>query len=722
MIKQHTLSLQGMSCSSCVARVEKALSAVPGLEKAQVNLTTETATFFLPDHIPIASVIKVVTEAGYKASLKNQNPLVHQAQQKIHLQKIFFDFIISAILTTPLLIPMLVMPWYHLMLPSWLQLILAAVVQFIFGARFYKASFQALRAKTTNMDVLVALGTTVAFALSVFEFVFRASTHLYFETSASIITLILMGKWLEARSKNQTTEALSLLYALAPQDAVVLVDGVEKRVPLAEVKKNDLVVVRAGERVSVDGVIQNGSGHLNESSLTGESLPVFKEVGHKVFSGTMNEDGYFVIEVLSVGSQTLLAQIIQLVEMNQMSKAPLQTLVDRVSRVFVPVIVFLAVVTAVFWFIFSADVEVSLLRAVAVLVIACPCALGLATPTALVVGRGLAAKHGILIQNSEVLERAHQLTTIVFDKTGTLTQGAPSYQDCWPAQPHLSKQDLLYVAACLQIGSEHPLAQAITTQAQKMGVVFDQVQSLKVLSGVGIQGDVKGQTYLLASERVLSPLQKQQAAHLVEWQNLGRTVSFLLVQEAGEWVLQGAFAFSDELKEHAKLTVQRLHQQGIKTVLLTGDNAHAAQLIAQSLDIKVWQASVLPIEKSAFIENLKKQGEIVAMVGDGINDAPALAMADIGMAMGTGTDVAIKTASLTLMRGDPLVILDALDISRRTYQKIKQNLFWAFIYNVVGVPLAAFGFLTPTLAAAAMAMSSVSVIMNTLLLKRWSPR
>jgi Cu+-exporting ATPase len=642
---------------------------------------------------------------------------------------------------------MVLMPlgWHAMPSPFW-QWVLASAVQFAFGARFYRAAWSALRHGSANMDLLVALGTSAAYGLSLFQWWAAAQTaqatghaghvapHLYFEASASVITLVLLGKWLEARAKRQTTAAIRALQALRPDTATVRRDGVERSVPLAQVQLGDVVVVRPGERVPVDGTVEQGDSQVDEALVTGESLPVPKGPGATVTGGSINGEGLLWVRTQAVGAQTLLSRVIAMVESAQAGKAPIQRLVDRVSAVFVPVVVGVAVLTALAWWLAGAGLETAVVNAVSVLVIACPCALGLATPTAIMVGTGAAARQGVLVKDAQALEAARAVTTVVFDKTGTLTEGRPALVLA-AAADGVPEALLLRAAAGLQQGSEHPLAHAVLARAQALGVVPLRAQGLQAVPGRGVQGRVFDTGWgadpaaavrlQLASPRWLaeqaaspSAALLTQAQHQAE---AGHSVAWLLqpMPPGTAPRVLGLLAFGDRIKPGAAAAVQRLHAMGLRTRLLSGDNPGSAAAVAQALGLGSFRAEVLPADKAAEVQALRTAGEVVAMVGDGINDAPALAAADVGLAMATGTDVAMQTAGITLMRGDPALVPQALHIAQRTYRTIRRGLFWAFAYNVVGIPLAALGLLNPVLAGAAMAFSSVSVVANALTLRRW---
>ncbi|NUZ05976.1 copper-translocating P-type ATPase [Schlegelella sp. ID0723] len=714
------LKVEGMTCASCVGRVEKALLKVPGVSSASVNLATEKASIEAPSTVALAALQAAVEKAGYVAKAEEEErPVVARRLPE------WWPFALSAALTLPVVAPMLLQlfgtDW---MLDGWLQLALATPVQFWLGWRFYRAGYKALRAGTGNMDLLVALGTSAAYGLSLYLLWRHAGhgmPHLYFEASSAVITLVLLGKWLEGRAKRQTTDAIRVLNALRPATARVRRDGIEADVPVEQVALGDLVVVRPGERVAVDGEVIEGRSHVDESLITGESLPIAKGAGDKVTGGAINAEGVLTVETFAVGAETTLARVIRMVESAQTAKAPIQRVVDRVSAVFVPVVLAIALLTFLGWAFATGNWEAALINAVAVLVIACPCALGLATPTAIMAGTGVAARQGILIKDAQALEVAHAVTTVAFDKTGTLTEGRPSLVAVIPAIG-VGRDDVLRLASALQRTSEHPLALAVLDKARDERLQLPEASDARALPGRGLEGMVAGDLLVLGSSRLLRELgvaagSLDAEAALLERQ--GRTISWLMRRHGENAELLGVLAFGDTVKAAAHLAVTRLQQLGIQTVMLTGDNQGSAKAVAAELGIDEVRAEVLPGDKAAIVQELRSRGRVVAMVGDGINDAPALAAADVGIAMSTGTDVAMETAGITLMRGDPRLVADAIDVSRRTYAKIKQNLWWAFGYNVLGIPLAALGLLSPVIAGAAMAFSSVSVVSNALLLRRW---
>ena len=726
------LSIGGMTCASCVGRVEKALRAVPGVLKAEVNLATETARVEAVATLAVATLIQAVDRAGYRASARSGSAMgstnEDEARRALAASRELRHVIIAAFLSLPLVLPMLLAPFgVDAAVPGWVQLILATPVQFWLGARFYRAGWKALLARTGNMDLLVAIGTTAAYGLSLYQLLFPpmahagGAAHYYFEASAVVITLVLLGKWLEGRAKRQTGAAIRALMALRPERArVVRADGSEAEVSLDEVSVGDRVRIRPGERIPIDGRILEGITSVDESMLTGESMPVSKDLGDRVTGGAINGEGLLLVETLAIGAETTLARIVRLVESAQGAKAPIQRLVDKVSAVFVPIVLGVALLTLIGWLAVGASVEVAILNAVAVMVIACPCALGLATPTAIMAGTGVAARAGVLIKDAEALETAHRIDTVAFDKTGTLTEGKPTLVAVIPADG-IDERALLELASGLQSGSEHPLARAVMAAAVERSIRPARVRDMKALPGRGVSA-VLGESHLsLASSRLLDELHIERGLLAVDAEMLerdGRSISWL-VETAPEKRLLGLLAFGDEAKASARQAIGTLHDRGVRTVMITGDNEGSARAVARELGIDEVIANVLPDGKSDAVASLRGGARTVAMVGDGVNDAPALAVADVGIAMSTGTDVAMHAAGITLMRGDPRLVADAIDISKRTYSKIRQGLFWAFIYNVVGIPLAALGYLSPVIAGGAMALSSVSVVANALTLRRW---
>jgi Cu+-exporting ATPase len=734
------IGIGGMTCASCVMRVEKALKRVPGVDSATVNLATESARIAVHDAGMEARLRRAVRDAGYEPLAPSAAIDAVDASPWAGFGPVGIGLALCAPLVLPMVGDLFGKDW---MLPALWQFLLATPVQFVLGARFYKAGWHALLARTGNMDLLVALGTSAGWGLSMWlwlSFLWGGAAehaahgmavmepHLYFESSAVVVTLVLLGKWLETRTKRQTTSAIRALHGLRPDTAHLIGRDGEVDVPVAEVLVGDKLVVKPGERFPVDGTLLEGRTQVDESMLTGEPLPVTKEVGAKLTGGSINGEGRVVLQVRAVGVDTVLSSIIRLVEDAQAAKAPIQRLVDQVSAIFVPVVLVIALVTLLGWYFTGNSFEVALIHAVAVLVIACPCALGLATPAAIMAGTGVAAKFGILIKDAQALEVAHTVNVVAFDKTGTLTVGQPRLTAWVPVG--LTDDEALALAAGLQSGSEHPLARAVLQAAKDKKLTVPAPIDVQAVAGRGTQGKVGERTLLMGSLRWMGELGVDLApvaAQATDLQAGGATVSAMAEQQAGGVKLLALLAFADEPKPGAKEALATLKARGIQTVMISGDNRGAAEAMAKrlGLDAKDVLAEVLPGDKAAKVAALKAGGKVVAMVGDGVNDAPALAAADVGMAManpnGGGTDVAMHAAGITLMRGDPLLVAAALDISRRTVAKIRQNLFWAFAYNAAGIPLAALGYLSPVVAGAAMALSSVSVMTNALLLKRWTP-
>ncbi len=730
------LDIGGMSCASCVGRVEKALNKVEGVLSVSVNLATESARIQAMPSVAANQLLQAVDASGYTAKLHPTTANAPSASTAAPKHP-GLALLVCALFALPLVVPMAGdLMHRHWMLPAGIQWLLATPVQFWFGARFYRSALAALRARTGNMDLLVALGTSAAYGLSVYQWLWAktATQHLYFEASAVVICLILLGKFLEERAKHETTAAIRALQALRPATARVRrndhsndqsndkPNSIDIDIPIEQVKIGDLVVVQPGERVSVDGVITEGNSQIDEALISGESVPIHKTVGDKVTGGAINGDGWLLVQTQAVGTETVLARIIRLVEDAQATKAPIQHLVDKVSAVFVPVIILLAALTLAAWLLAGYSAEQAIINAVAVLVIACPCALGLATPTAILAGTGVAAHYGILIKDPQALEVAHEINCVVFDKTGTLTLGHPSLLRIVPS-PSTDTVRCVQLAQAVAAGSQHPLARAVLEYAAQHQITLLPATDFRALPGLGMAACAEQLDLRLGNIRLMQELQLDPGPLAAQAQTLeqqGFTLSWLAQLGTTPQIL-GLLAFGDEIKPSAHQAIQRLKAMGIETVLLTGDNQGSANKVGAALGIEHIVAQVMPSEKAAKIVERQKSGKKVAMVGDGINDAPALAASDVGIAMATGTDVAMHAAAITLMRGDPALVADAIDISRRTYNKIRQNLFWAFIYNLIGIPLAAFGILNPVFAGAAMAMSSVCVISNALLLRRWKP-
>ncbi|MFZ1624938.1 MAG: heavy metal translocating P-type ATPase [Gammaproteobacteria bacterium] len=730
-VERFSFPVEGMTCSNCAGRVEKALRAVPGVIEANVNLAIERADVRGAAGITqLPALAAAVSAAGYRAVIAVQSGTqadaedAHRIREQSLLRRELAVLMISAALAMPLLWQMAGMSLgLHWHLPAWLELLLATPVQFVIGARFYRSAWQAVRAKAGNMDVLVVLGTTAAYGYSLYLLAtlgFSAATgKLYFEASVIIISLVLLGKFLESRAKRGTTAAIRQLMELRPQTARVRqADGSEREMPINEVRSGDRIVVRPGERIPVDGLVHTGRSEVDESLITGESLPVDKQPGGKVTGGAINGTGLLLIRATAVGADSTLAKIIRLVENAQGGKAPVQRLVDQISAIFVPVVVILAFITFVVWLLVSGDFEHSLVSAVAVLVIACPCALGLATPTAIMTGTGAAARAGILIKDVAALERAHRLDTIVFDKTGTLTVGKPVLTSVHALRG--SEDELLQLAASVQQGSEHPLARAIVDYAIARNLAVGTVSDFRSHTGRGVIGTVAGREIMIGNRRLLGEQQIEAGAAAGIAENHEQQAQSAVFVADRDGVL-GVLAIADQLRPEAIAAVATLRDMGIRTLLLSGDAELVAAEIGRQAGVDEARGGMQPEDKADVIKELHRTGRVVGMIGDGINDAPALAVADVGIAMGTGTDIAMETAGITLMRPDPRLVAAAITASRATFRKIRQNLFWAFIYNLIGIPAAALGYLSPALAGAAMAMSSVSVVSNSLLLRRWRP-
>lgn len=716
------LQLHKMTCAACAGHIEKALNKLPGVT-ATVNVATETAKVnFIPGLVTVDNLIDAVIDAGYDASeISESGHAEEKARRLAAYQAEFRLFWISSALTLPLVLQMGAMFSDHDMdmLPRWLQWLLATPVQFWIGRRFYIGGWHSLRGGGANMDVLVALGTSMAYFFSAIVTAFALDQHVYFEASAAIITLVLLGKLMEARAKGKTSEAIEALIRLQPKTARIERNGEILEVPASSLQVNDIFIVRPGENLPVDGVVMEGSSSINESMLTGESLPVSKQAGAKVFAATLNQQGLLKCRATSVGTHTQLAAIIHLIEEAQGSKAPIQRLADKISGIFVPIVVTISALTlGINWWLTN-DFVSALINAVAVLVIACPCALGLATPTAIMVGTGRGAQVGVLVKNAAALENAEKIQTIIVDKTGTLTEGKPEVTDIVPIEP-ISTQDLLQIAASLEQGSEHPLARAVLDSAQKMQLPLQSIEDFLAITGSGIAARMNGVQYLLGSPKFLTQqsiiVDEKQITTL---QTEGKTVIGIASTSGNNSKILGYLAIADRLRDTSLKAIERLQSMGIEVVMLTGDNAVTAAAIAKRTGITQYHAEVLPQDKAAEVMKLKACGKFIAMVGDGINDAPALAAADVSFAIGAGSDVAIEAADITLIRNDLMSVADAISLSRATLRKIRQNLFFAFVYNTLGIPLAAIGMLNPVIAGAAMAMSSVSVVSNSLLLKRW---
>ena len=723
------LPVEGMTCAACATRVEKALARVPGVFEAHVNLAVERA------HVTVAHptvtpeiLAQAVGQAGYRAVLTTPGDESRREREQAQLDRERRVLILSAALTLPLVIGMTleVLGYEDLHVVPALEVVLATPIQFLIGLRFYKGALNALRGRTANMDVLVALGTSAAYGFSWYLLQTlgeEADGELYFEASAVIITLVLLGKYLESRARRGTTAAIRALMELRPETARLDRDGTEVEVAIGQVRPGDVAVVRPGERVPVDGEVVDGASEVDESLVTGESLPVPKATGASVTGGSINGAGLLKVRAMAVGEESMLARIIRLVENAQAGKASVQRLVDRISGVFVPCVVGVAVVTFGAWLVLTGDIEASLIAAVSVLVIACPCALGLATPTAIMTGTGAAARAGILVKDVAALEQAHRIDTVVFDKTGTLTEGRPRVAELVGAG--VPADEVARLAASVQHGSEHPLAGAILADAEARGVTLLPLCDFEAVAGRGVRGVVDGCRVVVGSAAFVGEVTGLDADLLETaraWENEGRTTVFVHAQRDELADLVGMIGIADPLRESAADAVRQLEALGVRTSMLSGDAVAVAERVGAALGVTDVRGAVRPDEKAAAVQDLVRSGRTVGMVGDGINDAPALAAANVGIAMGTGTDIAMETAGVTLMRSDPRLVAGAISASRATFAKIRQNLFWAFVYNVVCIPLAAAGYLSPTLAAAAMALSSVSVVGNSLLLRRWRVR
>ena len=712
------LKISGMTCATCQGRVEKALVAVDGVTSVHVNLATEKASVeIISGLVRPSDLVLAVDAAGYDADLitgDTQRQAQLAAQEAARLRKDTIAAVTAMALAIPLMLPMLGVP-----LPGWVQWALATPVQFIFGARFYRAAWKAIRARTGNMDLLVALGTSTAYFFSiwmVWQGHAAGGGHLYFEASAFVIALVLLGKLLETRAKASTTQAIKSLMALRPDTARIERDGIEIELPSAAVAIGDIAIIRPGEKVPVDGTILSGHSTADESLITGESLPVDKQPGQTVTGGSINGAGLLRVETNAAASHSTLSRIIALVENAQAHKAPVQRLVDKVAAIFVPIVLAISALTFLIWWLIAGDAAGGIIAAVSVLVIACPCALGLATPTAFMAGTGAAARAGILIRDPDALEQAHRIDTIILDKTGTLTQGKPGVTDIVALDGDGDR--LLALAASAQQGSEHPLGKAILHHAEGKGLSLSSLDSFESLAGRGLVANVAGREIFIGNRRLMDErgvATEAAQAKADELEASGRTVMWV----ASSGNVLGLIAAADAIKPQSAKAVGLLKAQNITPWLITGDNQRTAQTIAAETDIANIAADVLPEGKAEHVARLRAEGRHVAMVGDGVNDAPALAAAHVGIAMGTGADVAMHTAGITLMRGNPLLVADAIGISRATYSKIKQGLFWAFIYNLIGIPLAALGYLNPMFAGAAMALSSISVVLNALTLRRW---
>lgn len=734
-LARSELAISGIHCASCVSRVERALENTPGVIGAGVNLATGRATVtYAPNTVSLLQIMQTVRDAGYEAhkvdhikERRSQEEERATRKRQDEIRGHFLSFLISAAFSLPLMSLML-SHLFGVSIPAWLespyfQFVMATPVQFGAGWRFYRGAFSALRAKSATMDTLISMGTTAAYVFSVYH-TFISPGHVYYESSAVIITLVLLGRYLEARAKGRTGEAIRKLMQLAPQKTGVIREGTEIQVDTEEVVEGDIVVTRPGERIPVDGIVIEGTSIVDESMLTGESIPVEKSPGSQVVGGTVNKHGAFKFQATKVGGDTVLAQIVRMVEEAQGSKAPIQRLADVVAGYFVPAVLIIALVTLVAWLLIAKNPGQAILALTAVLVIACPCSLGLATPTAIMVGTGRGAESGILIRGAEHLERAHKIDTVVLDKTGTITKGEPSVTTAVlilaPHDKGAELDEMVSLAASAELRSEHPLGMAIVKYAKARGLSPVEPSAFHAIPGKGVRAEVEGKEVFVGTMRLMTDEGISSAIaqdNLETLESQGKTAMIVAV----DGTVRGIIGVADTLKETSKEAISALKELRIDVVMLTGDNQRTANFIANLAGIERVLAEVLPEDKAREVKRLRSEGRVVAMVGDGINDAPALAAADIGIAMGTGTDIAIEASDITLVRGDLRHIAAAIRLSRRTMTIIRQNLFWAFIYNIIGIPIAALGLLSPVIAGAAMSFSSVSVVMNSLRLRRFDP-
>lgn len=728
--QQINLDISGMTCAACAARIEKGLSKLPGISNVTVNLALETATVgYHAKQITVQAMMDKVIQLGYQAFLKEEhNTTVKHREQEMKRQK--NKFILSALLSFPLLWAMAghftftSFIWVpELFMNPWFQLILATPVQLVIGKPFYIGAYKAVRSKSANMDVLIVLGTSAAYLYSLYEMLqwsfgsmMHESVELYFETSAILITLILLGKLFETRAKGRTSEAIKTLMSLQAKTALVIRNLEEIILPIEQVLVGDILIVKPGEKIPVDGLILEGFSSVDESMLTGESIPVEKIIGDSVVGATINKNGWLRIQATQVGAETALAQIIKVVEDAQGSKAPIQRIADRISAVFVPIVIGIACVTFLIWFFWLSPGSFSqaLENAIAVLVIACPCALGLATPTSIMAGSGRAAEYGILFKGGEHLEATHLIDVVLLDKTGTITHGKPILTEVLPVS--MERTEFLRLASSAEQGSEHPLAAAIVAGAMAEGIKLFTIESFEALPGFGIIAKVDSKEIMIGTRHLMSSkgIELNDLQTMLSLEESGKTAMLMAVDRK----FAGILAVADTVKPSSQEAVKRLHELGLKVIMITGDNSRTAQAIANQVGIKEVLAEILPEGKAAEVKKLQVMGYKVGMVGDGINDAPALALADIGIAIGTGADVAMAAADITLIRGDLRSIPDAIAMSRKTMNNIKQNLFWALAFNTLGIPIAALGLLAPWVAGAAMALSSVAVVLNALRLQK----
>ena len=711
--------IEGMTCQACSARIEKVLSKLP-VEEVSINLLQNRGQVeFYNGFVSEDEILNKIEKAGFKAYIvnenRNKNIIDHDKEE---LKKLKRDFIISLIFAVPLFLTMFThMAGVHTILDNgYVQLLLATPVQFFVGYRFYKGAYRSIKGGGANMDVLISMGTSMAYLFSIYQLL-SGKNQFYFESSTTIITLILLGKLFEKRAKTRTTDAINKLMELQAKEAIVERDNIEMKIPIEDVIIGDIVIVKPGEKIPVDGVIVSGSTSIDESMITGESIPVTKTIGDEVIGSTINKNGFIKFKTTKIGKDTMLSQIVKLVEDAQGAKAPVQRLADKISGIFVPVVLVIALITLVGTYLYTGEINNAVINAVSVLVIACPCALGLATPTAIMVGTGRGAEEGILIKSGEYLEIAHKMDTIILDKTGTITKGHPTVVDIKNYSQYDNKK-LLSIAASLEKSSEHPLGEAVVEYAKKNNIENLEVKEFNSITGKGIEGIIDEKKILVGNISLLEEnnikLSNEEILEIENYQVQGKTP--LLISSKNEFL--GIITVADEVKETSKEAIEELKNMGIDIYMITGDSEATAKTIGKEIGIENIIAEVLPKDKSSKVKELKEKGHIVGMVGDGINDAPALAESNIGFAIGTGTDIAMEASDITIINGDLLSIAKSIKLSHKTMRTIKQNLFWAFFYNSIGIPVAALGFLNPMIAGAAMAFSSVSVVTNSLRLRR----
>ncbi len=717
-MQKSMINVSGMHCASCSAKIEMILRKKPGIRSINVNFATGQARAeFNENEISENEIVQEIINAGYPATTKKETVNQKESEEKKEIGHLRNTLMISLVFAIPAFIIGMVFMWMGIEIPysGYILWFLATPVQFYIGWRIYKGAFFALKNKTSNMDTLIALGTSAAYFYSVYVVLTMPMGEQYFEASALLITFVIMGRYLEAIAKGKTSDAIKKLMHLSPKTATVIRKGMEIKIPVDQVLLGDIIIVKPGEKIPVDGIIIRGNSSIDESMITGESLPVEKNKGDLVIGGTVNKHGSFEFKATKVGENTTLANIIKLIEDAQGKKAPIQRFADLISAYFVPAVLVISILTFSIWyFLLDKGISFALISAVAVLVIACPCALGLATPTAIMVGTGLGAKKGILIKGGDALETAHKLKYVIFDKTGTITKGKPEITEI-SSLSKLNEKEILKIAASIEKNSEHPLAEAIVNKAKEKNISFQKCSAFKAIPGYGVQAKINSKIYYFGNIKLMNKNKinvKDYRENIERLESEGKTVMIL----ADKKVL-GLIAVADTIKETSKMAVERLKSMGIKVFMITGDNKRTAEAIAKQAGIQNVFAEVLPEDKENYVKKLQRGGKKVAMVGDGINDSPALARADIGIAMGSGTDVAMETGNVVLMKNDLLDVPRSIKLSKITMSKIKQNMFWALIYNTLGIPVAAWGLLNPIIAGAAMALSSVSVVTNTLLMK-----